>query len=140
MKTHTIRNKSTTTPIVTLSPEFLEVLLKARPESASYTLGHFKKSYLALTGNSVVVDHDQQQQLLQRFGADEQGMWKSQYSDQGYSIYAITQAFQDGLLKRSFVVGMDEVLQLCEDFYAMVDLMLAQKASLSAAEGLRPKA
>jgi hypothetical protein len=133
MKTHTVSNKKTATPMVTLTPEFFDLLLKARPESASYTLNHFKKSYLTLTGNPILVNPDQQQQLLERFGADEQGIWKSQYSDKGYSIYAITQAFQDGLLKRSFAVDMDEVLRLCEDFYSMVDLTLAQQYSLSKA-------
>ena len=129
MSEFTIRNKSTR-PIVTLRPQFLALMLEARPDSASLVLAKYCKDYKKLTGKEIHLDHDQNLQFLARFGADENGMWTGGYANLPNPWYAVERAFVDGFLARGLSPHLQQELEIAEAFYGMLDpIAEAHKAS-----------
>ncbi len=120
MKTHSIRNKSKPTPILTLAAPLMGRMLGCYPEAVSLTLAWFCKRYKELTGKVIVLDHEQELMLLKHAGADPRGMWTSRFSTLGPVPFRIERAFADGMLLR---MGGD-MLELLEDaqaFYVMLE-------------------
>jgi hypothetical protein len=68
----TLRNK-TKQPIMTLTKPMLAKLLTAHPESVSMVLAKQVKEYRALTGKTLMLDHEQDLILRAHAGADERG-------------------------------------------------------------------
>ena len=123
MREHTIRNKAAN-PIVTLTPQMLEKMLAARPESVSLTLAKFVKDYKQITGKRISVDHVQQQILSKHAGADERGSWSSRYSELPYPQCHLQPIFADGFLSRTSSKGFSEDLVMAEAFFALLDSAL----------------
>lgn len=121
MKTHTIRNKASATPILTLSPAFwAHAKATAFPESVSLMLGWLRKEYKALTGKSLVLTHEQDQDFRQWVGADERGMWTSRFSNKPPKVYQIIRMFETGFLSNSSM-SLEEALELAQEFYATIE-------------------
>lgn len=120
MKTHTIRNKNSPTPIITLSPEFFDLMLNAYPEASSIALAWFRTSYRNLTGKHIHLDHEQKSLLLERYGADSIGLWVSKFSKLELIPYSVLRAFENGI-QSSISHDFETVLSIAEEFYSMMD-------------------
>lgn len=122
MQTHTVRNKSKPTPIVTLTEPFLAQMLAARPESVSLVLARFLASYAALTGRRPVIQHDQHLALLAKAGADDAGVWVSRYAGLPPSLSQVRQFFADGFMAAPAAsCGLDQELEVVEAFFSLLD-------------------
>lgn len=120
MKTHTIRGKTSKTPIMKLTPKFLDMMLASYPEAASIALEWFVISYRRVSGKVVHFDHDQKYLLLQNCGADSTGIWTSKFSKLGAIPYGIIKEFE-AELKFSISYDFETVLKMANEFYSMVD-------------------
>jgi hypothetical protein len=125
MPEFTIRNKSTR-PILTLKAPVLQALLAARPESSSLVLAKHRQDYKRLTGKDIELDHDQQLELLGRYGADAAGNWTSAYAHLESPWYSVERTFVAGFLARSTSRGFGEDLELAEAFYDLLDCKLGK--------------
>lgn len=123
MSEFTIRNKAKT-PILTLRPAVLQALLAARPESSSLALAKYCQDYKRVTGKVIHIDHEQNTELLKRFGADETGMWTGAYSKLPAPWFMVERCFVDGFLARQTSKGLLEDLGLAEAFFDMLDAHL----------------
>jgi sigma54-dependent transcription regulator len=117
MQTHTIRNKTSPTPILSFTPKFLAVVLRAQPEAAALTLDWFKRQYKTLTGKAMALDYEQSRALLARAGADEQGRWQSRFSGLSGTDYKVVTLFEQGFLS-SGGMTFDEALAVADAFYS----------------------
>lgn len=118
---YTLAFKSTSRPRATFSAETMAALLAARPEAASLTLARWSRQYKALTGKTVFVHPDQEAQLLNRFGANEQGHWTSRYSQVGDAVQThLRNCFSEGFLADSSI-AIDDALAIADEFFAMLD-------------------
>ncbi len=126
MNTHTIRNKASATPIISLTPTFLEVILASRSESVALTLSYLFERYKELTGKKARLDHLQEVRLLAHANAREDGTWTSRYSCLTGTPYKVLYAFQQGLQKMPSM-SVEEVLAIAQEFYAMVDVVYADE-------------
>lgn len=120
MKTHTIRGKLSKTPIMKLTPKFLDMMLASYPEAASIALEWFVVSYRRVSGKGVHFDHDQKTLLLQKYGADSTGVWTSKFSKLDAIPYGIVREFETGL-KYSISYDFETVLHIANEFYSMID-------------------
>lgn len=120
-KEFTLRNKSSATPIQTLSQRVFQAFLEARPESAALVLAKFKADYKRLTGKSIVLTDEQTQALLKHFGANEKRVWSSEYSGLGAQLTAVKNCFQDGFMNRTTSAGLLPDLTIAETFFEMLD-------------------
>jgi len=120
MKTHTIRGKFSQTPIMKLTPKFLDMMLDSYPEAASITLEWFTTSYRRVSGKVIHFDYDQRTILLQKYGADSNGKWVSKFSKLDSIPYGVVREFEAGL-KHSISYDFETVLQIANEFYSMMD-------------------
>ncbi len=127
MKEFTIKQKKTQ-PILTLAPKVLDAFLKARPESISLVLARTLQSYKLLTNKTLMLQHDQQEQLLARVGADASGMWTSKYSKVRSTLFYVKNAFTEGFMRRSIGGELLEDLAIVEAFYEMLDAQMEREA------------
>lgn len=118
VSTHTLRNKSSRTPIFTLTPKFFEKVLKADPEASSLTLYWFTQTYRGLTGKTPSLDYRQELLLMERFGAKEDGSWIPKPLP--LDLYLIDLSFKDGLLNNRSGRDFDQVLEVTSLFYRMI--------------------
>lgn len=122
MKTHTIRNKASTTPILTLAPAFWEHATQAcYPESLSLALGWFSAQYRDLTGKDVRLAHEQLSEFLAQVGANEQGLWTSRFVTKPAPVYRAIRLFEDGFL-RSRDMDLEQALNIAQTFYAAIEV------------------
>ena len=124
MASFTIRQKSSKTPIMTMGPKLLELVMKARPESVALALGKYSRDYKSITGKNIHIDHEQTLMLMKKNGADENGMWTSKYSM--HPKFRVIKAFEDGLMQAS-LSQIEQTLETAEAFFDLIDL--ADKAA-----------
>lgn len=118
VSTHTLRNKSSRTPIFTLTPKFFEKVLEADPEASSLTLYWFTQTYKFLTGKTPSLDHQQELRLMERFGARPDGSWIPRTLP--LDLHLINSAFQDGLFLSRSGKDFEQVLEVTSLFYRML--------------------
>jgi hypothetical protein len=82
-----------------------------------------------ITGRVLLLDHEQEQALLARAGADASGTWTSRYSQLPFPLSQVKPVFADGFLLRSMSGSMSEDLVLAEAFYALLDAHVAAGAA-----------
>lgn len=119
MKTHSVRNKSSAKPIISLSPKFFEQALAAYPEAVALTLARFKRQYESLTGKAISLDYRQTQALLVHAGANASGQWHSRFSELPHTAYRIVTLFEKGFLT-SNGFEFPEALATAQEFYATI--------------------
>ena len=125
MQTHTLRNKSKTTPIVRLTASFMTKMLAARPDSVSLVLARFIKNYATLTGKRPTLDYEQNMLLLNRADADENGQWSSPYAGLPLVLNRVHQCFIEGFLGAPPArQTMEEDLMIAERFFDLLDTQL----------------
>lgn len=129
--THTIRNKAKDTPILTLSPAFLQKALAAHPEAFNLMLAWFQKEYKSLTGKTPVLDYEQRRALLDKVGADQSGHWTSQFTKLDAQSFKLLHIFQSGMLSYPGL-SVDEVLNMANQFYEMSTKLLPCNAAAAA--------
>lgn len=120
MSEYTVRNKAKN-PIVTLRPAVMEAMLAARPESSSLVLSKYCKDYKNLTGKVVHIDYEQNQALLERYGADSSGGWKSEFLNIPAPWFRIERCFVDGFLAQSLSASLLDGLAVAEAFFDMLE-------------------
>ena len=120
MKTHTLRNKSSATPILTLTPKFFEKAMSCYPEAFTLALHWFNVAYKRETGKPVRLDHAQQQAFLQSVGATPSGEWRSKFSGLSFEAFQLTSLMTRGI---EVTPGLDfeGVLDIAQAFYVMLD-------------------
>lgn len=126
MNTHTIRLKGSKNPIVTFTPKFFAQLLKAEPAASNLTLAWFKVAYKNLTGKTIRVHYEQELLLLERYGADEKGTWRSRFDSLSGERYVVVCAFMDGLLSRTTGSSIEQILSIASTFYSLVEVWLKE--------------
>lgn len=119
MPTHTIRNKSSATPIVTFKAKQWAEFRKCHPEAVSLTIAWLKKNYKQLTGKNLVLSHEQVLEFYSWVGADSSGIWRSKFSGLGLDAHLISQSFQDGILMSSSL-DLETVLRVSNEFFSMM--------------------
>jgi hypothetical protein len=82
-----------------------------------------------ITGRVLLLDHEQEQALLARAGADASGTWTSRYSQLPFPLSQVKPVFADGFLLRSMSGSMSEDLVLAEAFYALLYAHVAAGAA-----------
>ena len=119
MRTHTIRQKSSPTPILTLTPRFFDQALACYPEAFTLALHWFKTEYQRHTGKSIQLDHGQSQAFLARVGANEQGVWRSRFAELSNPVATMMHIFTSGFTQ---VAGLDfeMALKSAQAFYDAV--------------------
>lgn len=129
MAEYTVRNKSSSTPIVTFGKKLFERMIAARPDSVNLAIAKHCLSYKQLTGKSLHVDHVQNEQLLKHFGANASGTWSSAYTNLlTGDAYRVVKAFEQGVMADSISNSpLEEVIVRAELFYDMVDAWLQAK-------------
>jgi len=120
MKTHTLRNKATSTPILTLTPKFFAKAMACYPEAFCLALNWFYVSYKSYRGVTPRLDHTQQQAFLARAGADERGLWSSKFSSLSPAAAHVVAIFTSGFTHTSGL-EFESALDLAQEFYAMLD-------------------
>lgn len=120
MQEFSIRNKRTT-PIVTLKKNVLQALLLARPESSSLVLAKYFQDYRRLTGKPIHLDHQQEQQFLQRYGARSDKSWDSSFSNISLPWAAVRSNFVAGFMGRPSTPGLLQDLEVAEAFYQILE-------------------
>ena len=124
----TIRNKASSSPIITFGKDLLSKLLSVRPESATLAIVKHCSDYKSVTGKSLHVDYDQEQLLLTARNANADGTWKSKYTDIKGDLYFVVKSFEDGLLSQSQIhCDINDVIRRAEIFYDMLDVYMASK-------------
>lgn len=123
----TIRNKSKN-PILTLKPAVLQLMLDAEPDVSNLVLARYCRTYKALTGKAISLDHEQTLALLQRYGADKSGMWTSAYAQLPLPWFLVIRNFCDGFLANS-ATGFKEDLEIAAAFYELLKDKVATPAS-----------
>lgn len=116
---YTIRNKATR-PIATLRPTALNALLQARPEASTLALAKLYQDYAQLTGKQLSLDHEQRQLLLHRFGANEQDLWHSAFSQLPHPWFVVKSLFSDGFMRGALSKGLLEDLSVARAFFDML--------------------
>lgn len=121
MKTHTIRNKASQAPIVTIAPALWARLKKdCYPETVSLTLGWLTAEYKRLTGKTLHLTHEQEMDFLAWVQADEKGLWTSRFSNLPAPVYRGVRIFETGFLKESGL-ALDEAFEVAQAFYAAIN-------------------
>ncbi|MCC5610737.1 hypothetical protein LC612_29330 [Nostoc sp. CHAB 5834] len=123
----TIRNKAKS-PVFTLRPPVLGALLNARPEASSLVLTKYSKDYKQLTGKSIHLYHEQQLQLLQRYGADSSGMWTSRFSKNPAPWFFVERCFVDGFLKSAISSSLLDNLAIVEAFFDLLERQMQENS------------
>lgn len=120
LRTHTIRNKASACPILTLSPGFMRKVLDSHPEAFSLALSWFNGQHKRLTGKPVRLCHEQSQTLLARVGATETGMWTSRFAALPPNASRIVSLVEKGL---PHMPGLDfeSALEVAQELYAMLE-------------------
>lgn len=122
MKTHTIRNKASNTPIVTIAPALWVRLKKDYyPETVSLTLGWLTAEYKRLTGKTLRLTHEQELDFLAWVQADEEGLWTSRFSTLPVAAYRGVRIFETGFLKESGL-ALDEAFEVAQAFYETISV------------------
>ena len=122
MRTHTIRNKSKHTPILSLAPDFMAKMLSARIDSAALVIAHFIKNYEAITGKRPALEHGQHHALLTKAGAGENEQWVSTYRNLPAEQAKILEYFMHGFLAAPISTkSMEEDLLIAELFFDILD-------------------
>lgn len=109
MKTHTIRNKSKTTPIVTFSKPFLKKLLESHPLATRLTLARMLKLLRTYSGKQHAIDYEQHQQL-------EAIPYKLIEGD----LWFVESVFKEGFMNQS-LTELDYDLTVANNFYKLLD-------------------
>lgn len=119
MRTHTIRQKSSPTPILTLTPRFFDQALACHPEAFTLAVHWFTTAYQCHTGKRIRLDHAQQQAFLERVGANEQGVWHSRFAELSNPVATMMHIFTSGFTQ---VAGLDfeMALKSAQAFYDAV--------------------
>lgn len=121
MKTHTIRNKASTTPIVTIDPKlWARVKTECYPETISLVWSWFLAEYKRVTGKTAHLTHEQQSEFLALVGADARGCWTSRFSTKPFSVYRAIRFFEDGFI-RSSDLSVEEAFDVAQAFYATIE-------------------
>jgi hypothetical protein len=132
-----IRNKRTH-PIVTFKRPVLDALLAADPEASSLVLSKRSTDYQRITGLPLSIDHEQQRELLKRYGADDREQWTSRFSTLPFPWFEIERTFVEGFMARSTSRGVLKDLEVASAFYAMLDRHFKEAVWLEeSSEGLR---
>lgn len=121
MKTHTIRNKSSPTPVLTFAPKFFEKVQVCHPEAVSLALNWFKLEYKRLTGKTIRLDHEQTQVFLKMAGADERGLWVSKFSQLPAPTYHILSVFATGFAATPSFGSIETALEVAQAFYETLE-------------------
>lgn len=134
MATHTIRQKSSATPLVTLRPKFFARALACHPEAFTLALHWFTTEYQRLTGKTVRLDHAQSLAFLEQVGADGRGVWHSRFAELPNPVATMIHIFTSGFTQ---VASLDfetalEVAQAFYDTVARVYLPLSATAPTGA--------
>lgn len=109
MRTHTIRNKSKPTPIVTFTKPFLAKLLASHPLATRLTLARMLKLLRTYSGKQHAIDHEQRQQL-------EAMTYKLIEGD----LWYIDSIFKEGFMNQP-LTEIEDDLTIANNFYNMLD-------------------
>ncbi len=120
MKTHTLRNKSSLTPILKFTPSFFKRMVSCYPEAICLTLHWFKMAYKRETGKSVHLDYEQSQAINALAGADERGVWHSKFSTLPPPAYQLQSVFTKGI-EATPGGDLESVLALAQEFFSVLD-------------------
>ncbi len=120
MKTHTLRNKSSLTPILTFTPAFFKKVSACYPEAICLTLHWFKLAYKRETGKTVHLDHAQGQAINALAGADERGVWHSKFSTLPAPAYQLQSVFTQGI-EATPGGDLEGILALTQEFFSVLD-------------------
>ena len=121
MQTHTIRNKSSTTPILSLTPSFLKTAKNCHTESVCLMLAWFQQEYKAATGKKISLDYEQKAILLEKTGMTENGQWHSEFSTLPPAAFKMKVIFEQGLVHKGSDT-LDNILEIAETFYKMLSV------------------
>lgn len=119
MPTHTLRQKASAAPVLTLNAKFFARALDCHPEAFALALHWFKSEYQRHTGKSIRLDHAQSQAFLERVGANEQGVWRSQFSELTNPVATMIQVFTSGFTQVASL-DLETALEVAQAFYDTV--------------------
>lgn len=120
MKTHTLRNKGSMTPILKFTPAFLEKVKACYPEAVSLTLHWFRLAYKRETGKTVHLDYDQTLAFNAMTGADERGVWCSKFSKLPPPAYQLQAVFTRGI-EATPGGDLEGILSLAQEFFSALE-------------------
>ena len=125
MQTHTIRNKRTGTPILTLTPKFWAKAMAGYPEAFTLALSWFKGAYKRCTGKDIRLDYEQELAFMKWVGARPDGTWMSKFSSTTPVLWQVHSMMQTGF-RATDSMAFDEALEIAQAFYTMLDHAMAQ--------------
>lgn len=121
MLAYTLSQKSSASPLATLSAACMKQLLAARPESISLVLHRWKSEFKRTLGKTPRLHHEQTQKLAEHAGAINGGAWTSKYSALPLDLYRIQDCFTTGFIADMSIPDKSALL-VAERFYDMLDM------------------
>lgn len=113
MRTHTIRNKNSNRPIVTLTPEFREMMVAALPQASSLAMGWFRRYFKFSSGKDITFDYDTVELMSARYDDANNDRGMEITGDQNKVMAFFEQGFLNNLTGMTF----DEALRIASIFY-----------------------